>query len=249
MLTREPNALRRAAYRLAPRKILAYNSRLERHHLRLDLASFLFWRGVPLDRIYLRPAVVALAEARALRTPQGLSRARRAPVRRNSAGASPCSRLTSRIRSRTAAPCASTTCCAKSRASSMSNCSPSPMATPSPKPRPLLEFCARVVLVKKPRYREPRWSTLLPPEVHEFRSPAMRQAIARRAPRLRLRTAAGGVHATGGIRRRRPGGARRHLRPVRPGMRAASTRLAAWWDLFRWRRFETRQTRRYRAWW
>ena len=49
----------------------------------------------------------------------------------------------------------------------------------------MLEFCARVVLVEKPRYREPRWSTLLPPEVHEFRSPAMRQAIARGAPRLR----------------------------------------------------------------
>src|SRR5947208_1769998 len=50
MLSREPNALRRAAYRLAPHKILAYNSRLERHHLRLNLASLLFWRGVPLDR-------------------------------------------------------------------------------------------------------------------------------------------------------------------------------------------------------
>ena len=37
MLTREPDALRRAAYRLAPRKILAYNSRLERHHLRFDM--------------------------------------------------------------------------------------------------------------------------------------------------------------------------------------------------------------------
>ena len=55
MLGDTGSALRRAAYRLAPRKILAYNSRLERHHLRLDLASFLFWRGVPLDRIYLRP--------------------------------------------------------------------------------------------------------------------------------------------------------------------------------------------------
>ena len=55
LLTREPSALRRAAYRLAPRKILAYNSRLERHHLRFNLASLLFWRGVPLDRIYLRP--------------------------------------------------------------------------------------------------------------------------------------------------------------------------------------------------
>ena len=48
LLTDRPNALRRAAYRLAPRKILAYNSRLERHHLRFDLPSFRFWRGVPL---------------------------------------------------------------------------------------------------------------------------------------------------------------------------------------------------------
>ena len=47
-----------------------------------------------------------------------------------------------------------------------------------PETAPVLEFCARVVLVDKPRYREPRWSTLLPPEVHEFRSPAMRQALA-----------------------------------------------------------------------
>jgi hypothetical protein len=50
-------ALREAAFLFAPRKILAYNERLERHHLRLScpLASFLFWRGVPLDRIWLRP--------------------------------------------------------------------------------------------------------------------------------------------------------------------------------------------------
>ena len=55
MLTGEWNALRLAAYRLAPRKILAYNSRLERHHLHLDLASLLFWLGVPVDRIHVRP--------------------------------------------------------------------------------------------------------------------------------------------------------------------------------------------------
>src|SRR5580658_2154383 len=45
----------RAAWLLAPRKILAYNKRLERHHLRLSIASWLFLRGVPLDRIFLRP--------------------------------------------------------------------------------------------------------------------------------------------------------------------------------------------------
>jgi hypothetical protein len=41
---------------------------------------------------------------------------------------------------------------------------------------PVLEFCAKTVLVPKPRYREPRWSTLLPPEVCEYRSPAMQRA-------------------------------------------------------------------------
>src|ERR1017187_17692 len=44
-----------AAWLLAPTRILAYNSRLERHHLRLSIASWLFLRGVPLDRIFLRP--------------------------------------------------------------------------------------------------------------------------------------------------------------------------------------------------
>jgi glycosyltransferase involved in cell wall biosynthesis len=47
-----------------------------------------------------------------------------------------------------------------------------------PESQPLLEFCARVVLVRKRRYREPRWSSLVPPEVNEFLSPAMDQAIA-----------------------------------------------------------------------
>ena len=54
---RRYRALRRAAFLLAPTKILAYNERLERHHLRLRtaVASILFLRGVPLDRIFLRP--------------------------------------------------------------------------------------------------------------------------------------------------------------------------------------------------
>jgi len=50
-------ALRRAAFLLTPTKILAYNQRLERHHLRLRtaIASWLFLRGVEVDRISLRP--------------------------------------------------------------------------------------------------------------------------------------------------------------------------------------------------
>ena len=50
-------SVRVAAFLLAPRKILAFNARGERHHLKLSqpVASWLFWRGVPLDRIWLRP--------------------------------------------------------------------------------------------------------------------------------------------------------------------------------------------------
>ena len=63
LFTEEPRyrALRRAAFLLAPGKILAYNRSLERHHLRLTtwIASLLFLRGVPLDRIHLRPRWLA----------------------------------------------------------------------------------------------------------------------------------------------------------------------------------------------
>ena len=45
-----------------------------------------------------------------------------------------------------------------------------------PEAAPVLEFCARVVLVGKPRYREPRWST--PAEFRQF----LEDEIARWAP-------------------------------------------------------------------
>jgi len=55
---RSRRALRLAAWMLAPGRVLAYNAALERHHLRLRcwIASLLFIRGVPLDRIFLRPS-------------------------------------------------------------------------------------------------------------------------------------------------------------------------------------------------
>jgi glycosyltransferase involved in cell wall biosynthesis len=110
---------------------------------------------------------------------------------------------------------------------------------------PILEFCARAVLVEKPRYREPRWSSLLPPEVHEFRSPAMRRALAeeRRAfaftalqvEYTQLAEYGGDALVEhdvtfdlfGQIRRGHP-------------------TLNAWWDWFRWHRFETHAVRHYR---
>src|SRR5262249_51412526 len=110
---------------------------------------------------------------------------------------------------------------------------------------PVLEFCARVVLVRKPRYREPRWSSVLPPEVHEFRSPAMRQALAeeRRAFGFeclqveypQLAEYGGDVLVEHDITFDLFGQVARKQRTVN-----------AWWDYFRWRRFEARALARFR---
>jgi len=243
MLTREPNALRRAAFRLAPRKILAYNSRLERHHLRSNLSSFLFWRGVPLDRIHLRPWWWPWPGRERSVVPTG-------HLALDGRACSPQHR----------------------RVAVLSPYFPYPLAhggavrifhllreiarefdvelfafTDSPgfEPEPLLEFCARVVLVQKPRYREPRWSSLLPPEVCEFRSPAMRQALAaeRRSFGFELLQ----VEYT---QLAEYGGDVLVEHDVTFDLFAQVARrrrtLSTLWDHLRWRRFETRQVRRYR---
>jgi glycosyltransferase involved in cell wall biosynthesis len=245
ILTRGPDPLRRAAYRLAPRKILAYNSRLERHHLRFDLPSFLFWRGVPLDRIYLRPWWWPWKKRGLSVVPTGyrvLDGRACSPERKRVAVLAPyfpyplahggAVRIFNLLRE-------------IAREFDVELLAFTDSGSSQIEAAPVLEFCARIALVEKPRYREPRWSSLLPPEVHEFRSPAMRHAIA--SERRAFRFTALQVEYTqlaeyGGdalvehdvtfdlfnqIRRRQP-------------------TFAAWWDWFRWHRFETRAVRRYR---
>jgi polysaccharide biosynthesis protein PslH len=244
MLTREPSALRRAAYRLAPRKILAYNSRLERHHLRCDLASFLFWRGVPLDRIYLRPWWWPLPKRDRSIIPQG-------------------------HRVLEGRPCIQ----GRRRVAVLSPYYPYPLAHggavriyyvlreiarefdvelfaftdtgSEPETAPLLEFCARVVLVEKPRYREPRWSTQLPPDVHEFRSGAMRKALAQERSAFgfellqveytQLAEYRGDVLVEHDI-----------TFDLFSQIARRDRTISAWWDYYRWRRFETGAATGYR---
>jgi len=241
MLTRESNALRRAAYRLAPHKILAYNSRLERHHLRLDLPSFLFWHGVPLDRIYLRPWWWPWKPRERSVVPAGY---RVVEGRACTEG--------------------------RRRVAVLSPYFPFPLAhggavriynllremarefdielfvftEASVELAPVLKFCARVVLVEKPRYREPRWSTLLPPEVHEFRSPAMQRALIeeRRAfgfttlqvEYTQLAEYAGDILVEHDV-----------TFDLFAQIARRQRTLAAAWDVFRWRHFETRALRRF----
>ena len=245
MLTRESNALRRAAYRLAPHKILAYNSRLERHHLRFDLPSLLFWRGVPLDRIYLRPWWWPWKKRERSVVPSGY---RMVEGRACTEG--------------------------RRRVAVLSPYFPFPLAhggavriynllremakqfdielfaftDASVELAPVLEFCARVVLVEKPRYREPRWSSLLPPEVHEFRSPAMKQAIIEERRAFAFETlqveytqlAEYGAECSGDILVEHDVTSDLFTQIARH-----ERTLSAAWDAFRWRRFETRALRQF----
>lgn len=243
MLTREPNALRRAAYRLAPRKLLAYNSRLERHHLRPDLASFLFWRGVPLDRIWLRPWWWPWPKRERSTAPSEIRRFEGracSPDRRRVAVLSPyypyplshggAVRIYNLVRE-------------LAREFDVELFAFTDSADPV-ETAPVLEFCARLVLVEKPRYREPRWSTLLPPEVFEFRSAAMRRALAEERRHFaferlqveytQLAEYAGDVLVEHDLT----------FDLFAQVLRTRRT-LSAWWDWYRWRRFETRAIRRY----
>jgi glycosyltransferase involved in cell wall biosynthesis len=244
MLSREPDRLRRAAYLVAPRKILAYNSRLERHHLRPNLSSFLFWRGVPLDRIHLRPWWWPGPKRDRSVVPQN-------------------------YRVLEGRPCDAS----RRRIAVLSPYFPYPLAHggavriynllremaaefdielfafagdgPEEEAAPVLAICARVVLVEKPRYREPRWSTLLPPDVHEFRSVAMRRALAEerrsfgfellQVEYTQLAEYGGDVLVEHDITFDLFGQIARRDRT-----------LSAWWDYYRWRRFETRAAARYR---
>ena len=242
MLTREANALRRAAYRIAPRRILAYNSRLERHHFRLNLASFLFWRGVPLDRIYLRPRWWPWAKRERSVVPREyrvIAGRPCSPERKRMAVLTPyfpyplahggAVRIFHLLRE-------------MSRAFDIelfAFTDASPIET-----APVLEFCSRIALVEKPRYREPRWSTLLPPEVHEFRSPAMRRALAEEKRAFGYEALQ--VEYT---QLAQYGGDALVEHDITYDLFAQVLKrentLAAWWDWFRWRRFETRAWRNY----
>jgi glycosyltransferase involved in cell wall biosynthesis len=243
LFTADPHPLRRAAFRLAPRKILAYNSRLERHHLRADLASLLFLRGVPLDRIRLRPWWWPLPKRDRTIVPDTIRR----------------------LDGRECAP-------GRRRVAVLSPYFPYPLShggavriyhllreiahefevilfafTDGPAPpetAPVLEFCARVVLVEKPRYREPRWSTLLPPEVLEFRSPAMRRAIDEERRSFgfeRLQVEYTQLAGYGGDILVEHDVTFDLFAQVLDRERTRS----AWWDWFRWKRFETAAVSRY----
>jgi ribosomal protein S18 acetylase RimI-like enzyme len=232
----EYRPLRLAAFLLAPRKILAYNARLERHHLQLRtcVGSWLFWRGVALDRIYLRPwwlwpwrrdRTTAPGRYRILEgRPPASTRAKAAvltpffPYPLSHGGAVRIFHLL-----REAALDYDITLFSFVEQESEDDL------------RPLLALCARLVLVPKPRYREPRWSSWNPPEVEEYRSAVMARLIKEHTPGL-LQVEYTQLAGYGGQILVEHDLTFDLYRQVHQRKRT----ISSWWDWWRWQRYERR---------
>jgi len=237
------DALRRAAWLLAPTKILAYNPRLERHHLQLrcPVASVLFLRGVPLDRIWLRPRWWPFRKERTVipdtfrvveGRPPSRARARVAvvspylPYPLSHGGAV---RLFHLLRETAVDYDVFLFAFAESPQSDTGS---------------LGEFCARITLVDKARYREPRWSTLLPPEVGEYRSPVLERLLDQARKELgitcvqieytQLAQYRGDILVEHDV-----------THDLYRQVHERTKSISSWWDWWRWRRFERKALRRF----
>lgn len=232
--------LRRAALLLAPRKILAYNARLERHHLRLSqpIASWLFWRGVPLDRIFLRPRWLAPWRKDKTIRPAGHRIVEGQPPRQGRSSVAVLSPYFPFPLSHGGAVRIFHLLRETAREFDVSLYAFIEDEIREEDLRPVLEFVTRVYLVKKPRYREPRWSTLLPPEVCEYHSPAMRALwLARKANVAQveytaLATYGGDILVEHDV-----------TQDLYAQVLARKRGFSAWWDWKRWKRFEDRAVR------
>ena len=237
----EQRRLRVAAFLLAPTKLLAYNALLERYHLRLRSAvsSLLFLRGVPVDRISLRPRLWrrGIEPESSYRVLEGRPFL---PERSRVAVLSPyfpyplahggAVRMFHLL-------------CEAAREFDIVLFSFSD--GDAELVEPVLEFCSRVILVERPRATEPRWSTLRPAEVVENRSVTM-QALwdgfsrefgvaARQTEYTQMASYGGDILVA------------HDLNADLFGQVAARERtLSARWNAWRWRRYERRVLKEYR---
>lgn len=228
--------LRRVAFFFAPFKILAYNARLERRHLSLKqpVASWLFLRGVPLDRIFLRPSWLCpwrkdrTVRPAGHRTFEGRPRRGRAtvavltpyfPYPLSHGGAVRIYHLLREM----------------AHEFDLVLYSFAEDEITDADLKPMLELVTRIYIVNKPRYREPRWSTILPPEVGEYQSPAMRalwnarQADVSQVEYTHLAPYGGDILVEHDV-----------TWDLHAQVLNRERSLGAWWNYKRWKRFEDR---------
>jgi polysaccharide biosynthesis protein PslH len=244
LFTDPPHPLRTAAICLAPTKILAYNRNLERHHLRPAVASWLFLRGVPLDRIFLRPSWLCPWKKDRTRVPDDPHIVDGRPLDPR-----------------------------RPRVAIVSPYFPYPLShggavriyhllkeaaeefdlflfafakdPPAQEYAPLMEFCAKAIVLSPPHYREPRWSTLDPPETREFQSEPMRRLLAQIVAEYRidliqieytqLAPYGGDILVEHDV-----------THDLYRQVFERTPSLSTWWDLARWKRFEARAVGRFR---
>jgi len=241
LFTDQPNSMRLAAFLLAPGRILAYNQRLERHHLKLStwIASWLFLRGVAVDRIYLRPwgdNGTRQAEKYSVVEGRPLS-----PARRRIAILSPyfpyplahggAVRIYNLLR----------------EASRHFDIFLFAFAENPQQPDidHMMQFVARAALMELPRYREPRWASVEPPDVREYESPVLRQLIAEwretygfellQVEYTYLASYQGDILVEHDV-----------TWDLYQQIHRRERTLASWWNLYRWRRYEAAMVQRYR---
>lgn len=232
-----------AALAAFPFRVLVFNRRLERHHVhwREPLASLLFLCGVPRDRIFLRPRwLFPWKRDRSL-----LPRTWRQEGGRGFRPGRPrVAVLTPYL------PWPPAHGGAVRIANLLEKCSEhfdivlfgfEDGQTPDDYAR-IRRWCAAVYSAARPRYREPRWSTLLPPEACEFHTRELHDELRRRmaehqTPLLQAEYTQ--------MARYGPDILVEHditwdlFAQVHERRRS----LASWWDLWRWRRFERRALR------
>ena len=235
--------LRQEAFLLAPRKILAYNERLERHHLKPSntIASWLFLRGVPLDRVYLRPVWLWPFRKDKTVRPTGhrdIAGRPRNTKRKSVAVLTPyfpyplshggAVRMFNLLRE-------------MAREFDIVLYAFTENKIADADLPPALDFVSRVLLVEKPRYREPRWSTIAPPEVGEYWSPTMAALLAQCDTDL-LQTEYTYLASYGGDILVEHDVTFDLYAQV---MKRKET-VGAWWDWWRWHRFERRAIHRFK---
>jgi glycosyltransferase involved in cell wall biosynthesis len=229
--------LRWIALALAPTRMLAYDVRGDRFHLhpQQPLASLLFWSGHPVSRIHWRPW-------------------RDESIHHNE------------IHQFTGAPASP----AKPQVAILSPYLPWPLSHggavriysllregarhanlhlyafleegEAPDPGPLADLCTRITLVRKPRYGRWDWASFRPAAVHEFDTPAMRKAWSECPAGLKqveftqLAGYPGDILIEHDI-----------TMDLAAQELARTGSLVAQWNHWRWRHFETRALRRFRA--
>ncbi len=230
-----------------PGRVLAFNNSLERHQLGpiSPIASWIFLRGLPLDRIFLRPSWLVPWKSDRSVLPSEWREIEGRPFREG-----------------------------RPRVAVLSPYLPWPLShggavriwnllrhsaesydilyfgfedgQTDQDLRRVAEICSRVYVAAKPRYREPRWSTLRPPEVCEFFSPALRDQLRQTLQRhqvpllqveyTQMADYGGDVLVEHDV-----------TFDLFQQIHRREDSLASWWNLFRWRRFEMRAVGRFRS--